>query len=50
MVYKRYWTEAEEWVCNFIADYGSKIFSIAYSFLGQDAFYFVPYEIEKMMA
>ena len=29
MVKREYWIEAEEWVCNFIADYGMTIFSIA---------------------
>lgn len=28
MVYKEYWIEAEEFICNFIADYGRLIFSI----------------------
>lgn len=27
MVHPEYWLEAEEWVCNFIADYGLLIFS-----------------------
>lgn len=50
MVKPYYWIEAEEWVCNFIADYGMKIFSIAYSILGEDAWIFVPYELEKLVA
>jgi len=29
MVKREYWIEAEEWACNFIADYGMTIFSIA---------------------
>lgn len=33
MVKPRYWVEAEEWICNFVADYGSSIFEIAYSIL-----------------
>ena len=37
MVKRQYWIEAEEWVCNFIADYGLKIFSSAYHILGDDA-------------
>ncbi len=24
-----YWIEAEEWICNFIADYGDEVFGIA---------------------
>lgn len=38
------------WVCNFIADYGAKIFSIAYSVLGNDAWMFIPYELDKVIA
>lgn len=29
MVKPEYWIDAEEWVCNFIADYGYGIFQIA---------------------
>ena len=28
MVRPEYWVEAEEWVCNFLANYGQKIFEI----------------------
>ena len=50
MVHPRYWLEAEEWVCNFIADYGMKIFSIAYNILGDRAIDVVPRELERMIA
>ena len=50
MVHPRYWVEAEEWVCNFIADYGMKIFTVAYDILGNHAINVVPYEIERMVA
>lgn len=50
MVRPRYWIEAEEWVCNFIADYGMRIFSAAYSILGDSAIAYVPRGIERMMA
>lgn len=50
MVKPDYWYEAEEWVCNFIADYGLKIFSIAYSILGDDAWDYLPYELERLIA
>lgn len=33
MVHPCYWVDAEEWVCNFIADYGQTIYSIAYHIL-----------------
>ena len=50
MVHPRYWLEAEELVCNFIADYGMKIFSIAYKILGDRAIDVVPREVERMIA
>lgn len=50
MVKRRYWMEAEEWVCNFIADYGLRIFSTAYRILGDEAWIFVPYELERLVA
>lgn len=50
MVKPRYWIEMEEWICNFIADYGLRIFSAAYSVLGKDAWIFVPYELERLVA
>lgn len=49
-VYPEKWIEAEEWVCNFIADYGFKIFSSAYKILGEDAWEFIPRELEKFVA
>lgn len=49
MVYPQYWIEAEEWVCNFLADYGYKIFSVAYSILGNDAWIYIPQEYEKLI-
>jgi len=42
--------EAEEWVCNFIADYGMRIFSIAYEVMGEDAWMFIPYELDRLIA
>ena len=50
MVLSKYWFEAEEWVCNFIADYGESIFGVAYSILGEDAWALIPYELEKLIA
>lgn len=49
-VYPERWVEAEEWVCNFIADYGFKIFSTAYKLLGEGAWSVVPRELEKLIA
>lgn len=45
-----YWYEAEEWVCNFIANYGKQIFQITRNFLGEDALYILPYELERIIA
>lgn len=50
MVEPRYWVEAEEWVCNFIADYGMKIFSTAYRIMGDRALTVVPHELERLVA
>lgn len=44
MVKPRYWVEVEEWVCNFIADYGSKIFKTANGIIGEDIWEVEPYE------
>lgn len=46
MVKKQYWIQAEEWVCNFIADYGFTIFSIAYKRIGFDAWKLIPKEYQ----
>lgn len=32
-----YWIEVEEWVCNFIADYGQTIFDTADDVLNEEA-------------
>lgn len=44
-----YWIDAEEWVCNFIADYGRKIFSTVYDVLGDEAWMVIPYELERLV-
>lgn len=49
LVPKRNWIEVEEWVCNFMADYGKKIFSIAHEALGEDAWMYIPYELERLV-
>ena len=43
------WIDAEEWVCNLIADYGRTIFEIAYDILGEDAWSYVPYKLDKLI-
>lgn len=50
MVYPRYWVEMEEWICNFIADYGLEIFNIAYSVLGDDALNVVSSRIDRLFS
>ena len=34
MVDPRYWIRAEEWICNFLANYGERIFSLTNEILG----------------
>lgn len=46
----RYRVYIEEWICNFIADYGLGIFQIAYRVLGEKAWEHIPDEITKLIA
>ena len=48
MVYPDKWIEAEEWVCNFLADYGFRIFAAAYDVAGIDALNYIPAELSKI--
>lgn len=48
-VYPDRWIDAEEWVCNFIADYGFQIFKAAYQIIGYDALLYLPKELEKLI-
>lgn len=51
MVHPSHWVEAEEWVCNFIADYGLKIFEAARAVIGDNSLLeIVPPEIERLVA
>lgn len=50
MVKRRFWIEAEEWACNFIADYGGMIFSVARDVLGNRFMYVEPYGLERLVA
>lgn len=50
MVYPEYWVEAEEWICNFIADYGLKIYTAAYEILGEAAWLYIPQEVERFVS
>lgn len=44
------WIEAEEWVCNFIADYGRRIFEASYHILGEDSWIFIPHYFDRLAA
>lgn len=50
MVKREYWIEAEELVCNFLADYGLFVFGIARSIIGDDILSYIPYEFERLIA
>ena len=50
VVYPEYWIEAEEWICNFIFDYGLSIFKSFYQVMGISALNYIPREIEKIVA
>lgn len=47
---QEYWVDMEEFMCNFIADYGLKIFNTAYELFGDDAMRVVPVAIERYIA
>lgn len=49
-VHPAYWIEAEEWICNFIADYGRQIFAAASDILGDEVWAFIPYELDRLIA
>lgn len=50
MVRPSHWVEAEEWVCNFVADYGLMIFESARAVLGRDAVIKMPAAISRLVA
>lgn len=45
-----YWIDVEEWICNFLADYGGQIFETARDILGHDAWRFVPTGLNKLLS
>lgn len=49
MVLPEYWVEMEEFMCNFLADFGLKIFKIAYRTLGYEAWKVIPSEFERYL-
>lgn len=50
MVKPKYWIKMEEFICNFLADFGLQIFKTAYSVMGYDAWKLIPKEFEKRIA
>lgn len=46
----RDWIMAEEWVCNFMADYGRTVFQAAYDTLGEDALPVVTDEMYRLIS
>ena len=50
MVRPEYQYYAEEWICNFIADYGMSIYKSAYNIIGYDLLLYMPREIENIIA
>lgn len=47
---REYWVDMEEFICNFLADYGMKIFQIGRKLYGDRAIEMIPTELEKYIA
>lgn len=50
MVRPEYWMEAEEWVCNILADYGMTVYDRASRILGKDAIECLPDAMSHLVA
>lgn len=50
MVKKRYWVDAEEFLCNILADYGHFVIRTARDVLGNQFTYVSPVGMERMIA
>lgn len=50
MVKKRYWVDAEEFVCNILADYSHFVIGTARDILGNQFTYVAPVGMERMTA
>lgn len=50
MIKKRYWVDAEEFVCNILADYGHFVIGTARYILGNKFTYVSPVGMERMTA
>lgn len=49
MTKREYWIDMEEFICNFLADFGFKIFTTAFDKLGYDAWKLIPKEFDKQL-
>lgn len=50
MVKKRYWVDAEEFVCNILSDYGQFVIGTARDILGNQFTYVSPVGMERVIA
>lgn len=50
MVLPEYWIDMEEFICNFLADYGLGIFKIAFKTMGYEAWKEIPKAFEQLVA
>lgn len=50
MVKKRYWVDAEEFICNILADYGHFVIRTARDILGNQFVFVAPVGAERMIA
>ena len=50
MTRPEYRVEMEETICNFLADYGERIYNLSYEILGPEAIYMIPGYINKICA
>lgn len=50
MTKPEYWIDMEEFICNFLADYGLTVFKIGYKKLGYNAWKNIPDEFKKIIA
>lgn len=48
--YPEHMIDMEEFICNFVSDYGEQIFELTYQIAGEDALAYVPYYLERMIA
>lgn len=49
VVRKEYWLEAEEWLCNYLIDYGMRIYKVAYRLIGTKAIDALPEEFDILL-